>query len=754
MAASRRPVLFNTAAQKQNAPLDVQLSNQISSFHQQMPEYAPTDLVSLGQVAEQLGVQAVYLKNEGTRFGMRSFKILGASWGAFRAIIQKLNLPLDSSLDVVKSALREKPARLFTATDGNHGCAVARMACLLGISSEVHVPSCMHADTISLLKAEGAETVVSTGFYDDAVQEAYVASQENGSGVFVQDVGFVGYEDIPQWIVDGYSTMMREIDQQLDGRQPDLVVAPVGAGAFAQAVVSHFKQAGKSTAILTVEPDTSAGLYQGLIRGRHGSVQAHSPSIMAGLDCATPSSIAWPILVSGVDATLSVSDFESHQACLYLSDLGVSAGPCGAAPLAALQRLDESDKTRLGLGEDSVVVLLCTEGSRTYQVPHDVSLEDPVLLTQILVNINSANPSTGSIPGPGETEIARYIAAWLEHRDIEYHWVEPTKGRPSVVAVVRGSDPRVKSLMFNGHIDTVTVMGYDGGPLSGKIQDGKLYGRGAADMKCGVAAALVALASAKKLGLRGDVIFAGVADEEYASIGTEQVLHAGWRADAAIVSEPTDMEILRAHKGFVWLEVDIHGLAAHGSRADLGIDAITLAGFFLVEMHKHAARLQATAGDPTLGKPSIHASLIKGGEEESSYPALCTVTLERRTITGETAESVTREIRDILDRIALEVPDFRYDLRTTFSRSPFNIAADHPFTSLVRRHVGQAMGAEAKVTGGAYWTDCALLADAGMPSLLWGPRGHGLHGKEEWVEVESIKQVTEALTAIVAEFCA
>ncbi|KAK5994123.1 Diaminopropionate ammonia-lyase [Cladobotryum mycophilum] len=752
MAVTRRPVYFNASARSWNAPLNAQGDELVDRFHKQLPSYSPTDLIRLDEVARELGVRAVHVKNETVRFGLTSFKILGASWGSFRAIVQKFSLPLDSSLDIVREALHASPAKLYTATDGNHGRAVAHMASILGVSSQIHVPTCMHIDTINLIKSEGAEVVVSTGFYDDAVSEAHTASKTDKSGLFIQDFAFEGYEDIPQWIVDGYSTMMREIDQQLGDNQPDLVIAPVGVGSFAQAVVTHYKKPNKSTTVVTVEPDTSACLYKTLRQGKLAPISANSPSIMAGLDCATPSSISWPILGSGVDASLSVSDYEAHEACVYLNKLGISAGPCGAASLAALRRLDDSDKMKLGLGKDSVIVIFCTEGTRSYDIPHGVSSDDPVALTQTLVKINSANPSLGSVPGPGETEIARYVTAWLEHRDIENHWIEPTKGRPSVVGVARGSGGG-KSLMFNGHLDTVTIMGYEEDPLGGEIKDGKLYGRGAADMKCGLAAAMVALANAKKLGLRGDVIFTGVADEEYASIGTEQVLQAGWRADAALVNEPTEAEILHAHKGFVWLEVDIHGLAAHGSRADLGIDAICMAGYFLVEIHKHARQLQESAGDLTLGSPTIHASLIKGGEEESSYPALCTVTLERRTIAGETVDTVKQEIKDILDRLVKEVPNFKYDLKTTFDRSPFKLSLDHPFTKLVREHVGKALGAEAVVAGAPYWTDCALLADAGIPALLWGPRGYGLHGKEEWVEVESIKQVSEALTGIAAEFC-
>ncbi|KAL5088656.1 hypothetical protein Trisim1_006346 [Trichoderma cf. simile WF8] len=748
---TRRPVYFNPAAKSWTTPL-TDSPELAYRFHSQLPAYSQTNLVPLKHLAEELGVGAVHLKDETCRLGLPSFKILGASWGTFRAIAQRLGLPLDSSLDSIKQALKSTKISLYAATDGNHGRAVARMASILGVTSQIHVPVSMHSGTIDLIKSEGAHVVVSDGFYDAAVVDARVAAAKDETAIVVQDYASGDYVQIPQWIVDGYLTMMLEIDGQLGTTTPDLVVVPVGVGSFAQAVVTHFKKAGKQTTVLTVEPDTSASLWKSLKRGESSTTSEKTPSIMAGLDCGTPSSISWAVLRHGVDASLTVSDFEAHQACSYLTSQGVSAGPCGAAPIAALRRLSPSDREKLGLTKDSVVVVFCTEGPRDYSIPHDVASDDPVELTQTLVRINSANPSMGSIPGPGETAVARYITAWMEHRDIETHWIEPTPGRPSVVGVARGLGGG-KSLMLNGHIDTVTLVGYEGDPLNGDIIDGKLYGRGAADMKCGIAAAMVTLANAKHQGLNGDVIFTGVADEEFESIGTQEVLEAGWRADGAIVSEPTNMDILYAHKGFVWFEVDIHGLASHGSRYDLGIDAICKAGYFLVELDKHASNLTAQTGDSVLGPGSIHASIINGGEEVSSYPALTRIQLERRTVNGETPETVTKELKTILDGLVEKVPGFKYTLRTTFNRSSFKAALDHPFSQLVRKHVSITLGEEPVISGAPYWTDSALLADAGIPTLLWGPKGEGLHGKLEYADVESIKQVTETLTAIAVEFC-
>lgn len=307
--------------------------------------------------------------------------------------------------------------------------------------------------------------------------------------------------------------------------------------------------------------------------------------------------------------------------------------------------------------------------------------------------------------------------------------------------------------MFNGHLDTVTLTGYDGDPLSGEIQDGRLYGRGAADMKCGLAAAMSALARAKQSGLRGDVILAAVADEEDTSIGTEQILQAGWRADAALVNEPTNLDIVNAHRGFVWLEVCIHGVAYHGSRPDLGVDAISKAGYFLVELDRYAERLLHGPEHPQAGYPSVHASTIKGGEEVSSYPAECAIVLERRTVPGETPDSVRHEIEALLEQVRQTVPDFKYDLKVTFDRSPFELPTQHPFTGLVTEVVGKLLGSDAVPISAPYWTDCALLLDAGIPCLLWGPKGDGLHSKTEWVDVDSIRTVSEGLLSVATKFC-
>ncbi|KAI9369681.1 hypothetical protein BJX61DRAFT_545366 [Aspergillus egyptiacus] len=386
-------------------------------------------------------------------------------------------------------------------------------------------------------------------------------------------------------------------------------------------------------------------------------------------------------------------------------------------------------------------------------VSGDVTVDEVVSLTQTLIRIDSSNPGSGSGSAPGETAIARYITAWLQHRDIECHWIEETPGRPSVVGIVRGSGGG-KSLMFNGHTDTVTLQGYEGDPLSGCMADGRIYGRGSADMKSGLAASMIALARAKSLHLRGDVILAAVADEECDSIGTEQVLRAGWRADAAIVAEPTDFSIINAHKGYALFEVDIHGVAAHGSRPDLGVDAICKAGYFLVELDRYAQRLQERApADAKIEAPNVHAGVIRGGAEINSYPARCTVSIERRTVAGETCDLVRGEILAILEKLASTVPDFAFDLRTTSHRAPHFIAPDHPFVNLVVEHAVKTTGITPSIRSETYWTDMALLAEAGTPGVIWGPKGDGLHSKTESVEIESIRQLADSFVAIVSSFC-
>ncbi|MFI6812940.1 M20/M25/M40 family metallo-hydrolase [Nonomuraea sp. NPDC050328] len=375
-------------------------------------------------------------------------------------------------------------------------------------------------------------------------------------------------------------------------------------------------------------------------------------------------------------------------------------------------------------------------------------MPDQVELLRRLIVLDSVNPDL--VPGgSGEAAIADYCAGWLAERGFEITWLEERPGRPSVVAVARGSGGG-PALMLNGHLDTVTLAGYDGDPLAPRVEDGRLYGRGAFDMKSGLAAMMTAAARAVAAGpLRGDLLVCCVADEEHSSAGTEEVLR-GFSADAAIVTEPSHLEITLAHKGFAWFDVVVEGVAAHGSRPDLGVDAIAKAGHFLVAIEEWGERLAAGPAHPLLGRGSVHASLIRGGEEASSYPAACRITVERRTVPGERPEA---ELAAILDRLAATVPGFAYRLEPGLRREPFEADREAAIVRTVLAQAEQVLGRPPVIRAEPFWTDCALLAGAGIPCLLVGVDGGGAHAATEWVELDSLDRLTELLTRTIWEFC-
>src|SRR3954463_15015248 len=286
-------------------------------------------------------------------------------------------------------------------------------------------------------------------------------------------------------------------------------------------------------------------------------------------------------------------------------------------------------------------------------------LSDITALTSELVAIDSVNPSLVE-GGAGEQEIATYVAGWAREQGLESELLEATPGRPSVIVRARGSGGG-RTLLLCGHLDTVNVEGMTD-PHSPRVDGDRLWGRGAYDMKAGVAAALIAAREAARAGLRGDVIVAAVADEEHASLGVQEALEAV-DADAAIVTEPTEMELVVAHKGFVWSEIVVTGRAAHGSRPQLGIDAIVKMGTVLTEL----GVLDVALGErthPLLGRGSVHASTIEGGVELSSYPAGCVLGLERRTLPGETGADIERELEALLDRCRAIDPELDVRQRT------------------------------------------------------------------------------------------
>jgi len=349
-----------------------------------------------------------------------------------------------------------------------------------------------------------------------------------------------------------------------------------------------------------------------------------------------------------------------------------------------------------------------------------------------LVEIESINPAL--VPGgSGERQIAGFVAAWCEEHGLEVEVVG--EERPSVIAWKRGTGGG-RSLLLNGHLDTVGVAGMDE-PFLPRLDGGRLHGRGSYDMKGAVAAILVAAADAPTL--RGDLIVTAVADEELASIGTEAVLERV-TVDAALVVEPTELRVAVAHRGFVGFEIETTGVAAHGSRPDLGVDAIAKIGPVLVALEELGERLLAGPRHPLAGAASVHASLIEGGQELSSFPARCVLTGERRTIPGETVSGVEAELRAIAGDAAV---------RVIASREPLETSVDHPFVELVGRLSGSP-----EVVGAPFWTDAALLAAAGIPTILYGPAGEGAHAVVEWVDLASLERVREVVLGVAAEWCA
>jgi diaminopropionate ammonia-lyase len=314
-------------------------------FHRSLPGYAVTPLVELPELADELGVGRVLVKDESSRLGLPAFKVLGASW-ACHQVLQ-----------------RRPGALLVTATDGNHGRAVARMAAHFGVGATVFVPAVMSAEHRDRIAAEGAEVVRVDGDYDETVRAAADYAQGSARRALVQDTAWDGYTEVPALIVEGYQTLVQEVDEQL-GAAPDLVAVPVGVGSLAEAVVRHYRRAGaEHPSVLSVEPDTAACVLASLAAGRPVTVGT-AATVMAGLNCGTVSSAAWPVLRDGCDAAVCVSDEAAQRAVADLARLGLSSGPSGASTLAGVRAAVSTAERReaVALSDDSVVVLLSTEG--------------------------------------------------------------------------------------------------------------------------------------------------------------------------------------------------------------------------------------------------------------------------------------------------------------------------------------------------------------------------------------------------------
>jgi acetylornithine deacetylase/succinyl-diaminopimelate desuccinylase family protein len=372
-------------------------------------------------------------------------------------------------------------------------------------------------------------------------------------------------------------------------------------------------------------------------------------------------------------------------------------------------------------------------------------------LLKQLVAIESVNPSLVS-GATGEAAIARALAERMRGMGLHVDVQEAAPGRPNVIATLNGRIPG-RSLMFCGHIDTVGVAGMTR-PFDPIERDGRVYGRGSQDMKSGIAAMIGAARAISESGglAAGRLVLACVVDEEHGSIGAEALV-TRYRADAAVVTEPTDLAVAVAHKGFEWVEVETEGRAAHGSRPRDGRDAILRMGRVLNELEALDRSLQSGRAHALVGTASLHASLIEGGRELSSYPDRCSLQIERRTIPGEPAGSAGREVEQILERLRAGDTEFKAASRMMFQRSPYEIESGHALPAMLVAAASSA-GLQAPTIGMSFWTDAAILGGAGIPSVLFGPTGAGLHGLEEWVEIESMLKCRDTLVNLCRQFSA
>jgi acetylornithine deacetylase len=372
---------------------------------------------------------------------------------------------------------------------------------------------------------------------------------------------------------------------------------------------------------------------------------------------------------------------------------------------------------------------------------------DPLPLLEQLISINSVNPSLVA-GATGEHEIATFIKLWCEQQGLEVQWLESSH-RPSLIITAQGQG-KGKTLLLNAHTDTVGVEGMDH-PFTPRYEGERLYGRGGLDMKAGLAACMVAIAQARTVGLAGAVILTAVADEESDSIGTRQVLEFV-RADAAIVAEPTKLKPHIAHRGFAVFEISVQGRASHTSQPHLGLNAIAHAGKILAEIEEVQHRLEAPPAHPLLGHGSLQAVLIKGGQELFTTPPGCTLHLERRSLPGETQDILEDEIKELLMQVGQKEPSLSATFKTLIHREPYEVSKNSAIV-LLTQHILEARGLDPSVEGAPYWMDSALIAAKGIPTMIFGPGGEGMHAVDEWVDIKSVRVCAEVLLEVIKEFC-
>jgi acetylornithine deacetylase len=368
-----------------------------------------------------------------------------------------------------------------------------------------------------------------------------------------------------------------------------------------------------------------------------------------------------------------------------------------------------------------------------------------------LVRINSVNPSLAD-GAPGEAEIGAYIAATLRGVGVPEEILEVERGRVNVVSTIPGAGGG-QSLLINAHMDTVGVGGMKE-PFSGSIRDGRLYGRGAQDMKGSIAAMIAAARAIVESGVRlnGDLVLAFVADEEYESIGTVHLVEYV-KTDAAIVTEPTGLDICLAHKGFQVFEFETIGRAAHGGCPGDGIDANMHMGRVLSELDTLSRSLADGERHPLVGAPSLHVPLIVGGDQLFIYSARSRISVERRTIPGESPENTLEEMEAIVRVLSTADPKFRGSVRHVLGREPYEISPEAGIVKTLGKSAERVLGKTPGFIGHSWWEDSALHGASGIETVIYGPTGHGIHTTEEWVEIDSVVSLARILTHTITEFC-
>jgi acetylornithine deacetylase len=376
---------------------------------------------------------------------------------------------------------------------------------------------------------------------------------------------------------------------------------------------------------------------------------------------------------------------------------------------------------------------------------------DAVALARALIKTDSRNPTLAP-DSPGEGDCARTLASVLDDWGFDVQVMEGVPGRPNVVARIGPAD--APALMLNGHLDVVGVEGMSHAPFAAAVENSRIYGRGSADMKGGIAAMCAAAATAANLESGRQVLVTAVVDEEYESLGMRALLAAGIRAEMAIITEPTRLAICPAHRGFAWFDVGLKGRAAHGSRYDVGIDAIMHAALLLNELDLLEQTRSAGPIHPLLGRGSLHASTIDGGVGMSTYPERCNLTIERRTIPGESVEKALLEITDACGRIQARRPNFEARVTLRTAQLPSDVPVDAPVVKRLADAIRHE-GAPVRIEGLSAWTDAALLNEAGIPTVCFGPGDIALaHAAEEFVPIEDIERAKSVLARVVHQWCA